>query len=232
MTAVPPTAAPADRLGIVGRLASARITQLQKGYMNDDAAAVATLARLRTAAGKDAMSIPQLWGLVDTSPLYERPKDPAVRPLREHELRWAEQAFHTALSLWAVHQQSRRTGMHHGARAYGGELGAAVRRLMPANEINEAVHKRFVRAGTAPSWPRLAQRLRDLVVLLRQADVPLDYALLADQLYTWQQPGGPQAVRAAWGRSFNAYRPATDAAGTDNDNTTDTRSSDTDKDAS
>ncbi len=232
MTAASPPAAPRDRLGIVGQLAAARITELQKGYLNDEGAAVATLARLRTAAGKDALAIPQLWGLVDTAPLYEQPKDSEARPLREHELQWAEQAFHTALGLWAVHQQSRRTGMHQRTRPYGGELGAAVRRLMPPHEITEPVHKRFVRAGTAPNWPRLAQRLRDLVVLLRQHDVPLDYGLLAEQLYTWQQPGGPHTVRADWGRSFHAYRPA-DPGGADNDHTCDsTRSSDTDKDAS
>ncbi|WP_236246917.1 type I-E CRISPR-associated protein Cse2/CasB [Streptomyces sp. CC210A] len=231
MTAASPPAL-RDRLGIVGQLADARITVLQKGYLNDEGAAVATLARLRTAAGKDALAIPQLWGLVDTAPLYEKPEDSDARPLREHELQWAEQAFHTALGLWAVHQQSRRTGMHQGTRAPSGQLGAAVRRLMPTHEITEPVHKRFVRAGTAPNWPRLGQRLRDLVVLLRQHDVPLDYGLLAEQLYTWQQPGGPHTVRAAWGRSFHAYRPA-DPAGAETGTTSDTtRSSDTDKDAS
>lgn len=228
MTTSSPPAAQSDRLGIVGQLAAARITPLQKGYLKDEAAAVATLARLRTAAGKDALSAPHLWGLVDTGPLYASPEDADARPLREHELQWAERAFFTTLSLWAVHQQSRRTGMHHGS---GGELGAAVRRLMPTNEITEPILKRFRRASTAPNLPRLAQRLRELVVLLRQHDVPLNYALLAEQLYTWQQPGGPEAVRAAWGRSFHAYRPA-DTAGADNDISDSTRPHHTDKDAS
>ncbi|MFJ8692804.1 type I-E CRISPR-associated protein Cse2/CasB [Streptomyces roseolilacinus] len=226
MTTTSPPAVRSGRLGIVGQLAAARITPLQKGYLKDEAAAVATLARLRTVAGKDALSIPHLWGLIDTGPLYAQGEDTNARPLREHELQWAEQAFYTALSLWATHQQSRRTGMHHGS---GGELGTAIRRLMPANEITEPILKRFIRAGTAPSFSRLAQRLRELVMLLRQHDLPLDYALLAEQLYTWQQPGGPEAVRTTWGRSFHAYRPA-DTAG--NDTSDSTRPHDTDKDAS
>ncbi len=149
-----------------------------------------------------------------------------------HELQWAEQAFHTALGLWAVHQQSPpyRNAPAHSPVRRGAGRGSPAADAAPRDHRTgpQAVRPR----GTAPNWPRLAQRLRDLVVLLRQHDVPLDYGLLAEQLYTWQQPGGPHTVRADWGRSFHAYRPA-DPGGADNDHTCDsTRSSDTDKDAS
>ncbi|MFF2653166.1 type I-E CRISPR-associated protein Cse2/CasB [Streptomyces sp. NPDC058045] len=43
---------------------------------------------------------------------------------------------------------------------------------------------------------------------LRREAVPLDYGLLAEQLHTWQRPGGPQSVRCSWGRSYLARRPA------------------------
>jgi len=52
----------------------------------------------------------------------------------------------------------------------------------------------------------LSARLRDLVVLLRREEIPLDYGLLADQLYDWQQPGGAQLVRRSWGRSYLEVR--------------------------
>jgi CRISPR system Cascade subunit CasB len=77
---------------------------------------------------------------------------------------------------------------------------------MPANEIDEPVRKRLVRAGSAPDLAALAQRLREIVLLLRREDIALDYALLAEQLFRWQQPGGRDTVRRAWGRSFHAYR--------------------------
>ncbi|MEU3796071.1 type I-E CRISPR-associated protein Cse2/CasB, partial [Streptomyces fructofermentans] len=144
--------------------------------------------------------------LVDTTPLHAH--DKGTRPLREEELVRAEDALHAALTLWALHQQSRSTGMHRPAapRKPAG-LGAAARRLMPPGDIDEPIRKRLVRAGTAPDLTALSQRLRDLVVLLRRADIPLDYGLLAGQLYAWQWPGGADRVRREWGRSFHAWQP-------------------------
>ncbi|MEN8655473.1 type I-E CRISPR-associated protein Cse2/CasB [Streptomyces sp. 21So2-11] len=171
------------------------ISRLQHGYLNDRSDAIGALARLRRGAGKDAATIPDLWGLLDTGLLYATPG------VRHDE---AEAAVFTALTLYALHQQSRGTAMHHTG---GDELGTAVRRLMPPGEFDEPVRKRFVRAGSAPTLPVLAARLRELVPLLRGQDRSLDYALLAEQLYIWQRPGGRDEVRRAWGRSFHAYRP-------------------------
>ncbi|MFJ5779766.1 type I-E CRISPR-associated protein Cse2/CasB [Streptomyces sp. NPDC093094] len=186
----------------VARLAAARVSSWQDGYLRDQPAAVAALARLRRGAGRDAAALPDLWGLVDTSPLHT--PDQGTRPLSEQQLVRAENALYTALTLWALHQQSRGTRMHrpHSAALPGG-LGSAIRRLMPAGEIDDAVRKRLVRAGTAPALTTLAQRLRDIVTLLRGADISLDYGLLAGQLYAWQWPDGPATVRRAWGRSFH-----------------------------
>ncbi|WP_225637115.1 type I-E CRISPR-associated protein Cse2/CasB [Streptomyces solaniscabiei] len=208
----------------VAELAAAHIGPWQEGYLKDRPQAVAALARLRRGAGREAGETPDLWGLIDTGPLHTQGE--GARPLSEQELIRAENALHAALTLWAFHQQSRGTPMHRRhTRERPGGLGAAVRRLMPADGIDEPVRKRLVRAGSAPDLVTLAQRLRDLVALLRRDDVPLDYALLAGQLYLWQWPDGPAAVRRHWGRSFHEQRrtrPAPD------ENTT----PDTDKDAS
>lgn len=191
----------------VGQLTGQIIAPLQKGYLGDQSHAVAVLARLRRGAGRDFAQTPDLWGLADTGPLHTAPED-GGRPLGETELTCAEDAVHVALTLWALHQQSRRTGMHRpGTRTAPQALGTAVRRLMPPGDIDDPVLKRFIRAGTAGDLPGLAQRLREIVVLLRGADIPLDYALLAEQLYRWQEIGGRDDVRRAWGRSFHAYRP-------------------------
>lgn len=200
-TTVPPTVRSVR--GRVAELAAARITPWQDGYLSDRSKDVAALARLRRGAGRDAADLPDLWTLVDTSPLHARLE--GVRPLVEEELVRAEDALHAALTLWALHQQSRGTRMHR-AHAYQrpGGLGAAVRRLMPPDGIDEPVRKRLVRAGTASGLTVLSQRLRDLVVLLRRADIPLDYGLLAGQLYVWQWPGGAGTVRREWGRSFHS----------------------------
>ncbi|MDX2643446.1 type I-E CRISPR-associated protein Cse2/CasB [Streptomyces sp. PA03-1a] len=211
MTTSPSPARSRPAPGPVGTLAGREISRLQRGYLDDRSEAVAALARLRRAAGKDAAAVPDLWGLIDLDPLYT---DPDLR----HDA--AANAVDSVLALWSLHQQSRPTGMH---RPGGDELGTAVRRLMPSNEIDEPIRKRFVRAGTAPTLAMLATRLRDITVLLRRDDLALDYALLADQLYHWQQPGGPDRIRRSWGRSFHAaYRttptdtdPSAAAAATD-----------------
>ncbi|MFJ9480298.1 type I-E CRISPR-associated protein Cse2/CasB [Streptomyces mirabilis] len=189
----------------VEQLAGERITALQRGYLADEAKAVTALARLRRGAGREAGQLPDLWNLVDTTPLHE-PHDGA-RALNERELVCAEDALHVALTLWALHQQSRREARMHesGSRAKPRGVGAAVRRMMKPGEIDEPLRKRLVRVGTAPDLTTLAQRLRDIVLLLRRDQVPLDYALLAGQLYRWQQPGGPDDVRREWGRSFHAW---------------------------
>ncbi|MFJ3339325.1 type I-E CRISPR-associated protein Cse2/CasB [Streptomyces sp. NPDC086766] len=232
MTTVTATVSPRDR---VARLAAAHIAALQRGYLADQSQAVAALARLRRGAGRQAGQLPDLWTLIDTGPLHETPD--GARPLSESELIRAEDALHVALTLYALHQQSRRTGMHQpDRRDHRRGLGAAVRRMMKPGEIDEPVHKRLVRAGTAPDLATLAQRLRDLVVLLRREDIELDYGLLAGQLYTFQWPGGADTVRREWGRSFHAWHPkpadTEPHSGTGPAAGTDTRTPDFDKDAS
>ncbi|MEV7980188.1 type I-E CRISPR-associated protein Cse2/CasB [Streptomyces sp. NPDC086519] len=212
----------------VSATAHSLIVIRQKGYLRDVPKDVAALARLRRGAGRSAGEVPDLWDLIDTGRLHQTVE--GQQPLNEGALGRAEEAVHASLTLWALHQQSRGGSMHRPTeRMRPTGLGASVRRLMPVGEIDEPVRKRLVRAGTAPDLATLAQRLRDLVVLLRGADIPLDYGLLAGQLYTWQWPDGPSSVRREWGRSFHA-RPS--AAGQDAPLADTTSLPDTDKDAS
>ncbi|WUX13296.1 type I-E CRISPR-associated protein Cse2/CasB [Streptomyces sp. NBC_01439] len=162
------------------------------------------LARLRRGVGRQPTETPDLWGMVGVEAFHTAYLARRGRPAGEAETLRAERSAHAAVTLWAVHQQSNRSrGMHV---AGGPSLGTAVRRLMSGTDADDPVRKRLVRAGTASSLDVLAQRLRDLVTLLRAAEVPLDYGLLAEQLDQWQRPGGPGQVRQAWGRSFHAYR--------------------------
>ncbi|MFB7108677.1 type I-E CRISPR-associated protein Cse2/CasB [Streptomyces sp. NPDC056291] len=228
MTTVTTPVTPRERLT---RLAAGHIAVLQRGYLDDQSHAVAALARLRRGAGREAGQLPDLWALIDTGLLHETPD--GARPLSESELVRAEDALHVALTLYALHQQSRRTGMYQADRPGRRRgLGAGVRRMMKPGEIDEAVHKRLVRAGTAPDLAVLAQRLRDIVVLLRREDIELDHALLAGQLYTWQWPGGADTVRREWGRSFHAWHDKPNNGGHPTAGSDTTRTTDTDKDAS
>ncbi|GAB2723015.1 type I-E CRISPR-associated protein Cse2/CasB [Kitasatospora kifunensis] len=193
MPLAPPPPGERTALTSVGITAGTEIARLQRGYLGRRSDAVAALARLRRGAGRDAAAVPELWGLLALDPLYEQPDLDQTR---------AENSLYTAMTLWAVHQQSQSSPMHQ----RGQEVGAAVRRLMRPGEIDDAILKRFVRAGTASTLTLLSVRLRELVTLLRRDGVGLDYAVLADQLYWWQFPGRADGVRRAWGRSFHASR--------------------------
>ncbi|MFC9088227.1 type I-E CRISPR-associated protein Cse2/CasB [Nocardiopsis dassonvillei] len=188
----------------VGELVDERVRQLQGGYLKDLPEAVATLAKLRRGAGKSVEAVPELVGLTLDHRFYERfsVSDPRTED--------AEAAAHEALTLYALHQQSKREkGMHRRGR----DLGGAVRRLMPSGDIDEPLRRRFVQAGSAAHHATRLDRLRGIVQLLRAEDVPLDYGLLADQLYDARTRPGAERVRRAWGRGFQAYRPQ-EAGGT------------------
>lgn len=189
----------APELKGIGALVDERVRQLQGGYMKDLSEAVATLAKLRRGAGKPIEAVPELVGLTLDYRLYERfsVSDPRTED--------AEAAAHEALTLYALHQQSKREkGMHRRGR----DLGGAVRRLMPSEAIDEPLRRRFVQAASAATPETRLDRLRGIVQLLRAEDVPLDYGLLADQLYQARTPAGAVRVRRAWGRGFQAHRPS------------------------
>lgn len=185
-------------LKAVGKAVDERIRRLQGGYLRDESAAVATLAKIRRGAGKTIEEVPELVGLTIDHDFYE------TFDVHDPRTPHAEAAVHEALTLYALHQQSKReSGMHKRGRGFG----AAVRRLMPAGDIDEPLRKRFVQAQTASSRSTRLDRLRGIVQLLRTEDVPLDYGLLADQLFDTRTAAGAERVRRTWGRDFQAYRP-------------------------
>lgn len=229
---------PDDRLDLypVGTVVHGRVQALQQGYLRDDAAAVADLARLRKGAGKTPGNVPGLWGLTyrpdNDFEQFER------APTGEKEEQRAELAIHVALTLFALHQQSHRENWMHQASPRDGnrrtanrDLGWAVRRLMPADDVDERLRQRFVHLCTATTSTSLAVRLRGIVQLLRRAAVPLDYGLLADQLMQFHRPGGPTRIRRVWGRSFVTYRspdsPDSAPGGTPDSEGTNTNTNDT-----
>ncbi|MGP4102536.1 type I-E CRISPR-associated protein Cse2/CasB [Nonomuraea sp. KM90] len=182
----------------VSSVAATYVSDLQNGYLADRSIAVATLAQLRCGAGKLPEDVPDLWGMAGTERLYSDQHIPEREAVR------AEAALFAAITLYALHQQSKAAPMHRA----GAELGAAVRQLMPNGSLDEPIRKRFVRLGTATTPAVLTDRLRQVVILLRNASIPLDYGILARQLYQAQDPDGLRQVRQRWGRSFHSYRPA------------------------
>ncbi|MFI9627578.1 type I-E CRISPR-associated protein Cse2/CasB [Streptomyces sp. NPDC052042] len=193
---------------VVEQVTRSSITRLQSRYLRDDPAAVAELARLRRGAGKRAHEVQDLWGvgpLDDLAALLAERSEP-TRQREAKAAEAAEEAVFLATTLWALHQQSRREdGMHADKRQLGGAVRALIQQHAApgADEENSPLRTRLVRVGTAESLDSVAVRLREIVLLLRAASEPLDYARLAGQLYRWQHRPDRPGVQREWGREFH-----------------------------
>lgn len=169
----------------------ASVMRLQAAYLADRAWAVSSLARLRNGLGKQPGEDMQLVALT-TANLYS---DEIQLPDKPTEL---EQAAFAAITLFALHQQSKRSkGMHQ----RGVSLGEAAHRL-PQRAQSEGVQRRMNALVSATSWESTVTHARGLIQMLRAADIPLDYAQFAQDLLTLHDPDRAHWVRNRWGRDF------------------------------
>ena len=185
-----------------GQHVAGTVANLQKRLLDRDSAAVALMARLRASAGKEPGAD---YTVLDVTRVPDRffARPPGDAPTEY------ERAKHTALTLYAGHQQSVGDAMH----AEGIGFGAAVSRLSRDADSPAAVRRRFSALGPAMTYDAVVYHVRGLISLLKQRRIALDYGLLADDLYALQRPEGSDRVRALWGRDF--YRTFTPAI-TDN----------------
>ncbi|MEV0609518.1 type I-E CRISPR-associated protein Cse2/CasB [Polymorphospora rubra] len=170
--------------------------------------AISALARLRRGIGRAP-------GFDYTLERYlQVPEElQGYRPDDDTEASDAEHATHDAVTLYALHQQSRRERMH----VQGRGLGQALSELVHRSTGPEGVRRRFAALGTASTYPESIYHLRSLTTMLREHQIPLDYGLLADDLQTLRGPVGRPRVQAIWGREFFRSRPSTDVDTTDTD---------------
>lgn len=174
-------------------LIGGRVAGLQARYLAGTSQGIWELAALRRAVTAQPGEDPRIWELAVAG----------VSPgAREDDPTPAELAAHTALTLYAVHQQSQNRPMHVAGRG----LGGAVRALGQETRAEDAVRRRFEALGTAATFAELVHHARSLVRQLRSAGVPLDYARVAGDLLAWQDPARTGAVRLRWGRDYHRVR--------------------------
>ena len=160
------------------------------------------LAALRRGVSRSPGELPEIWELTRV----EVPDGAGDAPT------WEEIAVHTAMTLYAVHQQSRTEHMF----SPGVGLGSAARRLIGSpDEENPSARARFNALVTSTTVAELRHHLRGFVSLLRARGIALDHAMLADDIVGFQRPGGAKKVRLAWARQYYSLPaetpPATDA---------------------
>lgn len=149
------------------------------------------LAVLRRGLSRPAGDVLEMF------PFYTCPVDDFLA--RSGQMSHAQQAEHAALALYGLHQQSQDHPMHRRRVS----LGAAMRGLRHHDRSSpEAVDARFQHAFAANSVDALSIRLRGLVTQLKDIAQPLDYDLLAHDLYAWHRPGARVRVRRRWGLDY------------------------------
>ena len=186
----------------LAELVEQRVRALQAQYLAGTSSGVSQLAALRRAATSPVGADPQTWELTVSG----------VSPwAREDDATNDERAVHAALTLYALHQQSRDRPMHR----TGTGLGAAVMALGEATRSKDAVRRRFEALGTATTFIELLHHARGLVHQLRSAAIPLDYARLALDLGDWQDPARSASVRLRWGRDYHHISNANTDTSTD-----------------
>lgn len=162
---------------------------LQARYLRNESSGRAQLAVLRKAAAKAPGEVPEIWELTQVG----------VSDYAADTPTWEELATHTAMTLYAIHQQSRTEAMFRP----GVGLGSAAWRLIGgADQENPSARARFNALVTSTTFGELRHHLRALVSQLRARSIPLDHAMLADDLVRFQQPGGAKQVRLTWARQY------------------------------
>ncbi|MFF7130435.1 type I-E CRISPR-associated protein Cse2/CasB [Streptomyces sp. NPDC008240] len=149
------------------------------------------LAVLRRGLSRPAGDVLEMF------PFYTCPVDDFLA--RRGQMSIAQEAEHAALALYGLHQQSQDRPMHR----RGVSLGRAMRALRQHDRSSpEAVDARFQQAFAANSASALRIRLRGLVTQLKGIDQPLDYDLLADDLYAWHRHDARGRIRRRWGLDY------------------------------
>ncbi|MCD7100742.1 type I-E CRISPR-associated protein Cse2/CasB [Pseudoclavibacter sp. 13-3] len=179
-----------------------QVKKLAGGYLQDRSVSVSALARLRRNTGSEVGDDPSIleWTIADLpqrAPRGEAGNEPTVR----------EEASHTALTLFAMHQQSvKDMSMHR----LGVSFGQACGRLAAVQpEKIKGIQRRFDALQTATDWNETVRHARGLIQLLRGARIPLDYAALAQDLITLRDENRANGVRLRWGRDYlSAQRPS------------------------
>lgn len=155
-----------------------------------------SLANLRRGVNRNPGEIPQI--------LNEFLRDmPEAMYGVSGQISHAEWAIYIALTLYATHQQGndlKKERMYSKGEDYW--FGSAVAQLAKDEDDFRRVLRRINIVLTSNSLVELRRHIFSLVQLLRVKKIPLDYANLAGDIYSYQNIESRNYVRLKWGRDF------------------------------
>ncbi|MDS2172676.1 type I-E CRISPR-associated protein Cse2/CasB [Nesterenkonia sp. CL21] len=185
----------------LARTVSAAVHRLQSEVTHDrtrqSGSSRAVVATLRNASGFAPGDHARAWTLV----LEEMVPDIHAYWLPTDEPSRQEWAAYTAITHWALHQQSQSKPMHISAPRRDQNLGYAAG-LLSSRRGSASIKSRFDALLLNPGDNAARHHLRSMVQLLRTEEIPTDYGLLAQDLAVLRGPGGRRRVSLRWGRGY------------------------------
>ena len=191
------------------------VKNLQDKYQDNSSWAKKQLALLRRVANRSIGDSPETWDI-----LYDKRFPESLKGTGREDPTWGEKAAFFTLTLYAVHQQSKRHGVHvepeKGSQPQ--TLGAAVREFHNATKkdadkelFDSSIYRRFITMVQSQTIEDAAYHLRSLIKLFRTQDsILLDYGKLAKELYYFQNPKYRKAVQLSWARQLYQSNPSQD----------------------
>lgn len=181
----------------VGKLVDQRIKPLQSGYLAGTSTAQANMAELRRSVALSPGENPRIWQLTEY-PVHPGTSD---NPTRE------EWAVHLAMTLYAIHQQSRSQPAYQ----RGDNFSQAVNRLAKATDREDTIWMRFTAILTSPSIHGIREHMQSIIGQLHSNSsfISVDYAALADDLNALQNPRLANSIRLKWERDYYRAIPTT-----------------------
>ena len=178
-------------------------TKINRLYLQKDAgvsAAIAELAQLRRGAGKVPTGYPHLMGMVlvlENEDKEDKQAFPEQCRGKGDKPNYAEIAAYTALTLFALHQQSQNQPMHDAKVSFGRAVGKLV------GNTTSSMKKRFDSLLTAQTENARQHYLRSLITLLRSKSIAFNYGQFAVDYMYLQNPSTRKNVLYRWNSEFS-----------------------------
>ena len=178
------------------RFVVAKVMRLYNQKSNGVSAATAQLAQLRRGVGDSPLQHPELLGIIlekedGTEGIPEQYRGKGDQPSN------AENAAYTALTLFALHQQSQNQPMHNAEVSFGNAVGKLV------GDTTASMKKRFDSLLTAQTENARQHYLRSLITLLRSEGLAFDYGRFTVDYMYLLNPATRQKVLYRWNRDFS-----------------------------
>lgn len=163
----------------------------------------AMMANLRRGVGHEPGELPQLFGIL----LADMPEDFMSESGAATREEWV---CYTTLTLYALHQQGHDMGGMQMHAIEKSSIGSALRNLAFTYEGDPNAEQRMLQRlrtlATAVDRKELAYHLRGIIQLLKSKGIPLNYEMLAGDLYEMQFPEAKKRVCLRWGQDFYRSR--------------------------